>query len=119
MSASNLENSASMHMDLIGPLASAVTAQDLIANGITQAQFQVDVRQKWVICPQGQRTTRFIQIKEGWRFIFPKQTCAICPVRSRCCAGKQARTIRISTHDESMQQARIRQKTDTFKQDYQ
>lgn len=118
MSGSNLANSASMQIDLIGPLASAVTAQDRIADGITQAQFAVDAQQKSVICPQGQRTTRFVQIKDGWRFMFPKQTCATCPVRSRCCTGKDGRSIRISTHYELMQQARTRQKAEDFKQDY-
>ena len=118
MSGSNLANSKSKHIDLIGPLPSPVTAQDRIVDGITQAQFQVDLPQKSVTCPQGQRTTRFVQIEDGWRFMFPKQTCAACPVRSRCCAGQDGRTIRISLHYELMQQARTRQKTETFKQDY-
>jgi len=87
-------------------------------DGITQAHFQVAVQQKSVTCPPGHRTTRFVQIKAGWRFMFPKQTCAACPVRSRCCAGQAGRTIRISAHYELMQQARTRQKTETFKQDY-
>ena len=118
MSGSNLANSKGRHIDLIGPLSFAVTAQDLIVDGIPQTQFQVDMQQKSVTCPSGHRTTRFIQIKDGWRFMFPKQTCAVCPIRSRCCAGKDGRTIRISIHYELMQQARTRQKTETFKQDY-
>ena len=118
MSGFNLANSKSLHIDLIGPLAFAVTAQDLMVDGITQAQFQVDLPQKSVTCPQGHRTTHFTQIKDGWRFMFPKQTCAACPIRSRCCAGQDGRTIRISVHYQLMQQARTRQKTETFKQDY-
>jgi len=118
MSGSNLANSESMQIDLIGPLAYAVTAQDRMADGMTQAQFQVDAQQKSVTCPQGHCTTQYTQIKDGWRFMFPTQTCAACPVRSRCCAGKKGRTIRINTHYELMQQARARQKTETFKQDY-
>ena len=118
MTGSNLANSHDMRIDLIGPLASAVTAQHLIADGITQAQFQVDVQEKSVTCPQGHHATQPVQIKNGWRFMFPKQVCATCPMHSRCCTGKNGRTIHISVHYELMQQARARQKTDAFKQDY-
>lgn len=118
MSASNLANSQSKQIDLIGAWPPAVTAQDLLVDGITQAHFQVDGQQKSVTCPQGHRPTRFVQIQEGWRFMCPKQTCAACPVRARCCAGQAGRTIRISVHDELLQQARTRQKTEIFKQDY-
>jgi transposase len=118
MSGSNLANSENMHIDLIGPLSSPVTAQDRIVDGITQAQFQVDAQQKSVICPQGHCATQVTQIKDGWRFMFPKETCAVCPLCSRCCTGKDGRTIRISAYYELRQQAFARQKTETFKQDY-
>jgi transposase len=118
MTGSNLANSKSKQIDLIGPLASTVTAQHLIPDGITQAQFQVDIQKKNVTCPQGHQATRIVQIKNGWRFMFSKETCATCPMRSRCCTGKNGRTIRISTHYELMQLARARQKTEDFKQDY-
>jgi hypothetical protein len=118
MSGPNLANSIERQIDLIGPLASAVTAQDLITDGITQAQFQVDLQKKSVTCPQGQRVGSPIQKEQGMLFKFPTQVCAVCPVRSRCCAGKEGRTIRVSEHYDLMQQARARQKTQTFKQDY-
>jgi transposase len=118
MSGSNLANSESMQIDLIGPLAYAVTAQDRMADGMTQAQFQVDTQQKNVTCPQGHCAAQAVQLKDGWRFMFLTSTCAVCPVRSQCCAGKAGRTIRINTHYELMQRARARQKTEVFKQDY-
>ena len=120
MSGANLATSESAKIDLIGPLPFAVTAQDRMANGMTQAQFQIqiDAPQKNVTCPQGHCTTKFVQIKDGWRFMFATQICAACPVRSRCCAGKEGRTIRIKTHYALMRQARTRQKTEAFKQDY-
>jgi hypothetical protein len=118
MSGSNLANSMDLRIDLIGPLACAVTAQDLITDGITQAQFQVDLQKKSVACPQGHQIGSPIRKEHGWLFKFPTQVCATCPVRSRCCAGKAGRTIRVNTHYDLMQQARARQKTQAFKQDY-
>jgi len=118
MSGFNLANSKDMQIDLIGPLASAVTAQDLIANGITQAHFQVDLQKKSVTCPQGHQALSPVQTKKGLRFQFRKQDCAACPLRSRCCTGKQGRAIRISDYYEWRQQAYLRQKTQAFKQDY-
>lgn len=118
MSGFNLANSQDLQIDLIGPLASAVTAQDLMTDGISQAQFQVDWQGRRVACPQGHQAVSPIRKGEGLLFKFPTSVCAVCPVRSRCCAGKEGRTIRVSEHFELMQQARARQKTPTFKQDY-
>jgi len=118
MSGPNLSNSEGLHIDLIGPLSSAVTVQDLMTDGLTQAQFQVDALQKKIICPQGHQAVSPVHTKQGLRFQFPTRVCAACPMRSRCCAGKEGRTIRISHHYDLMQQARSRQKTQAFKQDY-
>jgi hypothetical protein len=118
MSGFNLTNSAHRQIDLIGPLAFPVTAQDLLVDGITQAQFQVDLQQKTVTCPQGHQACSPVQTKKGLRFQFRTQDCDACPLRSHCCAGKQGRTIRISDYYEVRQQAYQRQKTQTFKQDY-
>lgn len=118
MSGSNLANSEDRQIDLIGPLASTVTPQDLMTGGITQAQFQVNWQKHSVTCPQGYQAASPIRKGDGWLFKFPTPVCAACPLRSRCCAGKEGRTIRLSQYFERMQQARMRQKTPIFKQDY-
>ena len=118
MSGFNLTNSAHRQIDLIGPLAFPVTAQDLLVDGITQAQFHVDLQQKIVTCPQGHQARSPVQTEKGLRFQFRTQDCDACPLRSRCCAGKHGRTIRISDYYEVRQQACQRQKTQAFKQDY-
>jgi hypothetical protein len=87
-------------------------------DGFTQAQFQVDAQQKKVTCPQGHQAVSPVQIKQGLRFQFPTRVCAACPMHSRCCAGKKGRTICVSDHYDLMQEARSRQKTQAFKQDY-
>jgi transposase len=118
VSGPNLVESQARQIDLRGPLAPAVTAQDLIPDGITQAQFQINLVEKQVTCPQGHRAVSPVVIQDGLRFQFPTVVCAACPLRPRCCAGKTGRTIRIHTHYEVRRQAYARQKTQTFKQDY-
>jgi transposase len=118
MSGSNLANSQDLQIDLIGPLARTVTAQDRIPDGLTQGQFQINLTEQRITCPQGQQALSAVSIKDGLRFQFPTAVCAACSIRTRCCAGKTGRTIRIHTHYELAQQARTRQKTQAFKEDY-
>jgi transposase len=118
MSGPNLAESEKGQIDLIGPLASALTPQDRIPNGITRSQFQINLAEKRVTCPQGHQAVSPVAIKDGLRFQFPTAVCAACPMHPRCCAGKTGRTIRIHTHYELTQLARARQKTQLFKQDY-
>ncbi len=118
MSGPNLAHSQKLKIDLIGPLPTVVTPQDLLPDGITQAQFQVDTDRNSVTCPQGYTARDPVPVGNSLRFQFPKQICAACQLRSRCCTGKSGRTIGISAHYELVQKARVRQKTETFKQDY-
>jgi hypothetical protein len=118
MSGPNLAHSQKLQIDLIGPLPSVKTPQDLLPNDITQVQFQVDTEKNLVTCPQGHTADHPVPVDNSLRFQFPKQICAACQLRSRCCTGKSGRTIGISAHYELVQWARERQKTEIFKQDY-
>jgi transposase len=95
-----------------------VTPQDLLPDGITRAQFQVDAEKNIIICPQGHTASNPDPVGNSLRFQFPKKICDACPLHSRCCTGKSGRTIGISSNYELVQRARQRQKTDDFKQDY-
>ena len=63
-------------------------------------------------------TDRCREEHRNLRFQFPKHICAACPLHSRCCNGQGGRTIGVSAHYELVKQARARQKTEAFKQDY-
>ena len=65
-----------------------------------------------------QVTDRCREEHRNLRFQLPKHICAACPLQSRCCTGQGGRTIGVSAHYELVQQARARQKTEAFKQDY-
>ncbi|MBN1372405.1 MAG: IS1182 family transposase [Anaerolineaceae bacterium] len=118
MSGPNLKESQNRQIDLIGPLSSVVTPQDRLPDGITQAQFKVDVENNRVTCPQGHTVGNPTPMDYSLRFQFPKQVCAACEVRSRCCTGKGGRTIGINAHYEQVQAARKQQRTEAFKKDY-
>lgn len=118
MSGPNLAGSQKKQIDLIGPLPTVVTPQDLLPNGITQAQFQIDTIRNIVTCPQGQVADHPTLVGHTLHFQFSKQACNVCQLRLQCCTGKAGRTIGISTDYELLQQARLRQKTEAFKQDY-
>jgi hypothetical protein len=118
MSGPNLKDSQNRQIDLIGPLPVVVTPQDLLPDGITQAQFQVDATHQRVTCPQGHTVGNPTPVGNSLRFRFPKQVCAACELRPRCCTGKGGRTIGISAHYQQVQAARERQSTETFKKDY-
>jgi transposase len=118
LSGPNLANSREQNIDLIGPLPPVVTPQDRIPNGLTQAYFQVDPVGQIVTCPQGHAVANPTPTGNTLSFHFPKNVCASCVLRPRCCTGKGGRTIGISSHYEMVQAARSRQKTETFKKDY-
>lgn len=118
MSGPNLKISHDRQIDLIGPLTTVMTAQDQIPDGITQAQFQVDTTKQCVTCPQGHTVGNPTLEEYSLRFQFPKQICATCELRPRCCTGQGGRTIGVNIHYELVRAARERQKTETFKKDY-
>jgi len=118
MSGPNLDNSHKKHIDLIGPLPTVTTPQDLLPDGITRAYFQIDAKNNTVICPKGYIAKNPQPVNNSLSFRFPNEVCATCELRSRCCTGKGGRTIGISAYYELTEAARERQKTETFKKDY-
>ena len=74
-------------IDLIGPLPEVVTPQDLLPDGITQAQFQMDPQKKIATCPQGHQVRNPSLTVNTWSFHFPQKICATCPLHTRCCTG--------------------------------
>lgn len=118
MSGPNLAHSRDLEIDLIGPLPEVVTPQDLLPDGITQAQFQMDPQKKIATCPQGHQARNPSLIVNTLKFHFPQKICAVCPLRARCCTGQTGRTVGMNIHYDLVQTARTRQKTEAFKKDY-
>lgn len=119
VSGATLATGAALGEDLIGPAAEDRSPQARMENGITQAQFEVDVAVGRAECPGGQTTTKHTVHADGSvTFRFETAVCRDCPLRAQCCTGKGGRTISRGPHYEELQAARARQKTDEFKQCY-
>src|SRR5512140_2742592 len=95
LSGPNLDHSHKMHIDLIGPLPSVTTPQDLLPDGITRDYFQIDAKNMTVTCPQGYVAADPTPVNNSLSFRFPTAMCAACELHSRCCTGKGGRTIGI------------------------
>ena len=118
LSGPNLAHSRDLEIDLIGPLPEVVTPQDLLPDGITQAQFQMDPQKKIATCPQGHPAQNPSLIVNTWSFHFPQKVCAACLWQARCCTGQGGRTVGMNIHYDLVQTARTRQKTEAFQKAY-
>jgi transposase len=118
MSGPNLAASRKKKIDLFGPACPVVSNQSKLPNGITTSQFEIDVEKQTATCPAG----FCVEPNYGWkgkiRFHFPDEVCAGCSLRERCCTGKGGRTICVGLTYPLLQEARQRQKTEAFKEEY-
>lgn len=71
----------------------------------TKTDFQIDLENKSVTCPQGQTATRFARNRGGMLFFFGS-LCEGCPLRSKCTTNKNGRTIHVHPQEALFQQAR-------------
>ena len=86
------------------------------------AHFHLDWQAERATCPQGQTSQSFRPAGERVEVVFPKETCAGCPVRSDC--TKSATTgrvlhVRSQAAHEALQARRHEQDTPAFRQAYQ
>lgn len=60
--------------------------------GFTKADFQIDLRSRTVVCPQGHQAS----FTEKSRLAkFSAHDCAVCPLRPRCTTSKGGRTVAV------------------------
>jgi hypothetical protein len=106
--------------DLLGPLKRGSSPQQRRADGLTHADFRIDLEHKQVTCPQGHTTVIFSAGKlHDYQATFAAKTCRDCPLRPRCCAGtKEGRSLRFGAYYQETVAARERQQTKAFKDAY-
>jgi len=118
MSGPNLAASREKKINLFGPPCPVVSNQSKLPNGITTSQFKIDIDKQTATCPAG----FCVEPDYGWkgkiRFHFPDEVCAGCSLRERCCTGKGGRTICVGLTYPLLEEARKRQKTEAFKEEY-
>ena len=91
---------------------------------INKEEFEIDLEGEKVTCPEGKVAERCYKSKNSQgevnrTFIFSKETCQVCPRKDECTDAKNTgRTIRVGPHEEHLQKARERQKTEEFQETY-
>jgi len=90
----------------------------------TKEDFQIDLEEAKIICPEGKVTEKYHQSKDAQgevtrTFVFPRKTCENCPKKEECIKAKRTgRTISVGPYEEHLKEARERQKTEEFKRIY-
>lgn len=109
-------------ISLLGPVLSDNSWQAKAGKGFDVGSFHLDWQAERATCPQGQTSQSFRWAGERIEIVFPKETCALCPVRSDC--TKSATTgrvlhVRPQAAHEALQARRQEQDTPAFRQEYQ
>jgi len=87
---------------------------------LSKEDFEINLEQAWVRCPQGHVTTAARPGKDAKGrtvkvFQFDAGVCAGCPLRKRCTTNPLGRTVTLHYHEDVLQRARAFQDTEAFK----
>jgi transposase len=78
-----------------------------VSGRLAKDQFSIDFTAGRLTCPAGVT----MPFQPGRTVRFPKVTCAACPLRERCTAGSNGRSVSIHPDEELLAELRQRQKT--------
>jgi len=107
---------------LLGPVLSDNSWQAKAGKGFDVGSFDLDWQAERATCPQGQTSQSFCRAGERREIVFPKETCAGCPVRRDCTKSSttgRVLHVRSQAAHEALQARRQEQETPAFRQDYQ
>ncbi|MBD3292675.1 MAG: IS1182 family transposase [Armatimonadia bacterium] len=121
--------SAQVRKELEGREVIAPTVKGGRGAAIRKDEFEIDLENDTVTCPEGKTTEHYtwvtyrrsedksVKVK---RFVFDKQVCRACPRHAECVSGKlrRGRTITLHPDEGILQQARVLEKTDYFRETY-
>ena len=121
-----LVSSQERGVDLLGPMPSSKSWQAMEEGAFDHSQFQLDWERMVATCPNGKESVRSISRNTvrgtpNFNFVFAKEDCLPCELRSRCSRAKNVGrnlTIYPQKEYEALLKARERQKTDSFKAEY-
>lgn len=104
-------------VELVAPLAQASDPE------VAKSAFQIDLAAKTAVCPTGQtavgKPVKDSKGREVLSFTFGRSVCAACPVFARCVRSQSAgRTVRTHPYETYLQGARVRQKSEEFRNLY-
>lgn len=126
-SGEHIETSARQYgIDLVGPVPADNSWQTQDAQAFGFSKFRINWAEKQAVCPQGKVSQHWHEEKgpRGKPTIqvqFRRSDCRACPVRTHCtrsATGSRTLTLHPQAVHEALQNARQRQETDEFKQQY-
>ena len=121
-----VESQQTYGVTLIGPVADDPSWQARTGTGFDKSQFLVDWEHQVVTCPMGKQSISWLPHtypKNGmtWEVRFARKDCTPCPRRAQCTrAKKEPRLVGLQAREpyEALQEARKRQTTEEFRQQY-
>jgi transposase len=122
----NLLSSQARGIDLLGPARDDSSWQARTEGAYDQTHFIIDWDKMIATCPQGQQSMFWKHGKSNsgrpnLHFLFSRPLCFQCAARERCSRGKKnGRHLTVSPQPafEMLKQAREREKTEGFKEEY-
>ena len=121
-----VESQRTYGVALLGPVADDPSWQARTGTGFDKSPFRVDWDRQVVTCPMGQQSISWLPHtypKNGmtWEVRFARKDCTPCPHRAQCTrAKKEPRIVGLQAREpyEALQEARKRQTTEEFRQQY-
>ena len=121
-----VESQRTYGVTIIGPVADDPSWQARTGTGFDKAQFLVAWDRQVVTCPMGKQSISWLPHtypKTGmtWEVRFARKDCTPCPHRAQCTrAKKEPRILGLQAREpyEALQEARQRQTTEEFRQQY-
>ena len=118
-SGKNLRAANERSEKLIGPSIVRVTPQHKIEGGLTRDQFIWDEETKVATCPAGvQSQVGRPDAKGNIHVRFNTKDCEECPLREKCCTGKEGRRLQYNRYKEELNWAEVQFKFAEIKKLY-
>jgi transposase len=103
---------------LLGPVLADTSWQAKAGKGLDLAHLQVDWQRQEVLCPQGQRSSRWTVLPRRIEAEFARRTCVACPSRLDCTQAQVTGRVvhlRPQAAHEALQARRAEQQTPQFR----
>lgn len=114
VSGRQLAESEAAGIELVGP-----PPADTSTNGFKLADFRIDHERRVATCPAGVESVKWAVRTErdgsaSIQIRFPASACATCPLRPRCTASKEGRSLSLSEHHARLEARRAEARTPAF-----
>lgn len=87
----------------------------------TLEDFKINSKRGVATCPAGKKSIRRDRVKkpDGWRYVFWRKDCSVCPLRSKCTTARTAaRSVTFTEYTKELRRHRRYQRTQAFAKIY-